>query len=881
MLKMLICSVFHVFKYAWRNFFPLAALAAGAGFVVLVPQAHEILANLFAEASELKKVDETRFAHMAMFLGALVAWALLAWYAMRLLSSTEFPHDPPPRPEAEACARWLNEEAPRLAPLLAVATVACASSVFLQGHPTAHWIAFLAAGVAPLTWGTAWALDRLVNRVFPSRIDLRKWPYPVPFGSLLATAAAAAAGGWFAWSGSPGAVRGEPWAWQYWVALVVTLVVLASVVPWWRGRASRNQANRARQAARKTANRLMVAAFLAWSAAAVWAGSQERGLWLPLTILLLAAAGQWLTSRRRGLLKIAADPATPQPASAYLWPSFKISKWTLGALFAVFVVLVAFSAGFATDPLTLGTWMGTLAVLFAGLALWSFFGSLWVYLPKLRGLPALGAVPFLLMAAVELAGLAPDYALRDTGFKPAASPRPALGEHFAQWRKANLQEGQKGPVFFVAAAGGGLRAAFWTANMLAAADDATCGEFGRHVYAYSGVSGGSLGIAAYLAQRQVWAERDPKARCARERRKEITRLLGRDFLAPVAGSLLFAELPRRLLPLPLENDRGTALAKSWSEAWNDVFGVAAHGRFDEAFLDAFAARPAGKRAASPAVFLNSTAVDSGRRVIVSNVAYDALEITDSIDLLSEKRRRALKTSGLTLREAVLNSARFTYVSPPGEVRGCYAPLDGDGACPQGQEKIWDRVVDGGYFENSGLATLSDVVHRLMAKPPEGAGLSKDELFIIVIDNSSQPVLACRPARSGPASRGRTEERPADVPALSGMTAPVEAFLHVREARARLEVRRLSAEFECERQLLDWSLLGGRETREQAEAEQQRPALGWFLSTRSADWMLKRVDKVATEFPFRLAACPEPQPRAEKLRGLFGVTLPKTHCPGPH
>ena len=50
--------------------------------------------------------------------------------------------------------------------------------------------------------------------------------------------------------------------------------------------------------------------------------------------------------------------------------------------------------------------------------------------------------------------------------------------------------------------GGGLRAAAFTAQVLAGADDASCGRFGEQVAAYSGVSGGSLGIATYLVARQ-------------------------------------------------------------------------------------------------------------------------------------------------------------------------------------------------------------------------------------------------------------------------------------------------------------------------------------------------------------------------------------------
>src|SRR5213078_1342962 len=96
----------------------------------------------------------------------------------------------------------------------------------------------------------------------------------------------------------------------------------------------------------------------------------------------------------------------------------------------------------------------------------------------------------------------------------------------------------------------------------------------------------------------------------------------------------------------------------------------------------------------------------------------------SVDLLREDRRVALKTGGLPLREAVLNSARFTYVSPAGTVYGCYKELV-DGRCPQGEEKIWERLVDGGYFENSGVSTLSDVMQAVKANS------LKDKVFVIV------------------------------------------------------------------------------------------------------------------------------------------------------
>ena len=92
---------------------------------------------------------------------------------------------------------------------------------------------------------------------------------------------------------------------------------------------------------------------------------------------------------------------------------------------------------------------------------------------------------------------------------------------------------------------------------------------------------------------------------------------------------------------------------------------------------------------------------------------------------------------------------------------------------------------------------------------------------------------------------------------------------MREARARLEVRRLRSDFGCDRgQLIDWNLFGDRETLKEAIEAQQQPPLGWFLSTRSAKWMLGRVDDVAATLPFRLAAC-HPGSTPPNVRGLPG------------
>jgi hypothetical protein len=344
-------------------------------------------------------------------------------------------------------------------------------------------------------------------------------------------------------------------------------------------------------------------------------------------------------------------------------------------------------------------------------------------------------------------------------------------------------------------------------------------------------------------------------------------MLGRDFLAPMAGSMLFAKVASRFLRVRLDNERGATLARSWARAWDEEFERhGAAGAFDRPFLELFA--PAREGRPAPAVYLNATGADSGRRIVASNVASVREAMPGIVDLLRE-RREPLKTAGLPVREAVLNSARFTYVSPAGTVVRCH-DQPAEGRCP-GKEHVWERLVDGGYFENSGVATLSDVMRAA------GSEARRENTFVIVIDNSSSPVLAC-PERAGvPRSDPDAEVAAATVPPFSGLTAPIEAFLRVREARARLEVQRLRTELPCRTgRLIDWSLFGDRKTQKEAIEAQQQPALGWFLSNRSATWMLGRVDDVARELPFRLAGC-HPGPLSAEVRGLLGGELRREHC----
>lgn len=245
--------------------------------------------------------------------------------------------------------------------------------------------------------------------------------------------------------------------------------------------------------------------------------------------------------------------------------------------------------------------------------------------------------------------------------------------------------------------GGGLRAALYTAEVLAIADDLTCGDFGSHVYAASGVSGGSLGIATWAVMRaelvRLNRENNPKwgdpwADCKQQRENAGIRegqaywdgprplwtlvldTLLQDHLTAMLTSMLTVDFLR----LSGNAQRGQALLDSWQGAALDTLGQIVDPKTRSAFAAKLGESKAGFDRGGPILLFTSTAVDTGERFVFSNANWPPYNAF----------------SNIPIGVAVLDSARFPLFSPAGAI------LAGG---------KWRRVADGGYFDNSGAATL--------------------------------------------------------------------------------------------------------------------------------------------------------------------------------
>jgi hypothetical protein len=560
----------------------------------------------------------------------------------------------------------------------------------------------------------------------------------------------------------------------------------------------------------------------AWLAPALYSGA-----FLALVVLRRRLLNRLLGRQALASRAWARSRRTPRPSVAAVLLMFAVSGLVLAA--------VCFGQEAAARAL------GAPALLLFAFGSWTVFGSIvLVYLPRSAGWPSLALLP-LFAALLASIGNENHFVARNAG-SPLAVARPTLADDFRAWQAARGAHGGE-PVYLVAAAGGASRAAFWSGTLLLELERqarSTGKRFAPNIYAMSGVSGGSLGLAAFAGSLAVG---DPDyARTA----AEVGAFLGQDYLAPLVGHLLYPDLLARFWPVPCRAcDRSLALEGAWERGWAQRFPLStARDWFARPLL-----APGPEAAHLPRLLFNATAASEGRRVLQSRLAFVPPQAYDLF--ASAPGEAALDTSRLTLAQAVHNSARFPYISPAALV-----------STTAGEP--WDYLVDGGYFENSGAATLNAMIAGILK-----LGVVKPEqLVVLVIENepASQSQWICptraqmRDAAAGPAPRPLTvgmslpwqpPRRPGDkaVPPVPELSLPFFALYQTRNARAQ------AAEEETTR------LLGGCgagrviELRYPWTAEGRQPPLSWFLNggtTRAMAGMLQRRDSEAAEVDAFLA-----------------------------
>jgi hypothetical protein len=405
---------------------------------------------------------------------------------------------------------------------------------------------------------------------------------------------------------------------------------------------------------------------------------------------------------------------------------------------------------------------------------------------------------------------------------PQEVSRPDIIGSFRTWyglAEKNDGVGALHPLFIVATEGGGIRAAYWTATVLGGIQDANP-NFAPHLFAISGVSGGSLGAAAFDA---LLAEPNPDSFKFEDKAHDI---LSRDFLSPTLASMLYPDLVQRFLPFPIPYfDRGRALEMGWENSWQHAMG---NNRFADSFVDLW--KP-GSREWMPALFLNGTSVEKGNRIITSNLHLTNvfLDAEDAADKLAQHSLPATKAGcHIPLSTAAHMSARFTFVSPAGRF-------------PDGS-----HIVDGGYFENSAATTALEIVTRIKDICANDRIVNVDVKVIMISNDPRKGSIAIAPAKPGlePPGPKRTKAMTTQGQFLGELTAPLYTLLNTRNARgtyAQKAIKREQRRFQA------------GVTAAPGETEETQPAtkdviyftlrdtnvplpLGWMLSAAAAKTM---------------------------------------------
>ena len=421
---------------------------------------------------------------------------------------------------------------------------------------------------------------------------------------------------------------------------------------------------------------------------------------------------------------------------------------TLGLLAAAILGAVALLLVFVFRLQDAAPTVGTAAILLFAATGWIAAGSALDVLGMKMRVPAfLG----LFALAVLFSPFNDNHAVRTLAAQQAEpGPRPDLRALLREWMQHQPPGAKKYPLFLVNAEGGGIRAAYWTASVLGEIQ-AALPRFEAQLFSLSGVSGGSLGASVFAA---LLAER--RAGNARIAKRAGQKILGADFLSPVAAALLYPDLVQRLLPFPLAYlDRALAMEEAWERAWRrEVPG-------SDRFAEPMAQLREGPGWA-PVLFLNATWVETGKRIIASQAAISGEDFVDT-----EDAQAFFSPERLRLSTAVHMSARFTYVSPAGTLA--------KGGRPHG------RVVDGGYFENSGATTTLEIaktIDQMVADDSEDPRWQRVEPIVIHISNEAvNPAYAQEILANG---AGHPKIAPARW--MPEIGSPLQTLLSTREAR---------------------------------------------------------------------------------------------------
>lgn len=279
----------------------------------------------------------------------------------------------------------------------------------------------------------------------------------------------------------------------------------------------------------------------------------------------------------------------------------------------------------------------------------------------------------------------------------------------------------------VATAGGGIRAAAWTTQVITGLQEQCGGRLSPSLLLVSSVSGGSVGAMFVTAPYSTDSGIYPGTATDLE---SIRFNAVRSSLSAVGWGLAYPDLGRTIplfgSAIPENLDRGWSLENAWATGWRESQQpqpTLADWRRDV------------QKGARPAVIFNATISENGERFLISS--------TDMSSEGSEQFFDVFPDYDIAVATAARLSATFPYVSPMARPS-------------QGTVATSYHVGDGGYYDNSGLLSAVEWLREA------AASVQEYRVLLILID--------ARPAKPSGGSSWSWQKQ---------LVGPLETLLHVR------------------------------------------------------------------------------------------------------
>jgi len=509
------------------------------------------------------------------------------------------------------------------------------------------------------------------------------------------------------------------------------------------------------------------------------------------------------------------------PAVLLVWQPSLIfgfaSKYIVKVAFVLAIsIQVLLSIAFAAAPIRVPEYIGSLGILILFISQLTLFLILAAAKPKIGG--------SVLVAILVLAIVSPPLNHDLEVLRVSRPDRLAAYDAFRAWvrKRGDLEAYKKAkrpyPVILVASEGGGLYAAahaYFTLSMM----QSVCPSFAQHAFAAVGVSGGSFGNLLFSSSLPNDMRNEPLKPCAPAARKVNFRPVAADHLSPVLGRMLFLDLTRAVVPWPFDTaDRAKILAESFADASGNPSA------FQRPLRESWSPMAVG-----PMNIFVTTSIKNGQRFIFSPVAFEKYAAWfPSAAVYSEQDIRQI--------DAATTSARFPWITPA-------AHLQFEGQPKKNNENI---LVDGGYFENSGVETVVDMMDHLndsLMDLMEYRKSGQDEngvtsclvtiakQFIENVEWTGCDIPVAFIVVSMTTETGEQiafdTERAENAKPSSFLLDPIKAMLRTREGRGRLAVERARLSI-CGSVCVTHVNMGFFEN--QLPYKDLQLPLGWYLST---------------------------------------------------